>query len=85
MTETKEITLAEPQVSALTQLLADPDRLRDFPIETVERLFELDRQIRADLNASAARVRRGLQRGPVDDDASPNSGPRGAPKPLRSG
>ena len=48
MTETKEMTLAEPQVSALTKLLADPDRLRDFPIETVERLFELDRQIRAD-------------------------------------
>ena len=48
MTKTKEITLAEPQVSALTKLLADPDRLRDFPIETVERLFELDRQIRAD-------------------------------------
>ena len=34
--------------SALATLLADPDRLRDFPIETVERLFVLDQQIRAE-------------------------------------
>ena len=40
--------VATPEPSALAKLLADPDRLRDFPIETVERLFVLDRQIRAD-------------------------------------
>ena len=40
--------VATPEPSALATLLADPDRLRDFPIETVERLFVLDRQIRAD-------------------------------------
>ena len=34
--------------SALAQLLADPDRLKDFPIETVERLFALDQKIRAE-------------------------------------
>ena len=39
---------ASPEPSALATLLADPDRLRDFPIEAVERLFVLDRQIRAD-------------------------------------
>ena len=37
-----------PEPSALAKLLADPDRLRDFPIETVERLFVLDQQIRAE-------------------------------------
>lgn len=43
------VALQEPeQKSALAVLLADPDRLKDFPIETVERLFNLDRQIHAD-------------------------------------
>ena len=40
------VTQSEP--SALAKLLADPDRLKDFPIETVERLFVLDQQIRAE-------------------------------------
>ena len=31
--------LATTQPSPLAQLLADPDRLKEFPIETVERLF----------------------------------------------
>ena len=36
------------QPSALAVLLSDPDRLKDFPIETVERLFALDREMKAD-------------------------------------
>ena len=39
-------TTHEP--TALAKLLSDPDRLRDFPIETVERLFVLDKEIRAE-------------------------------------
>ena len=41
--------IEKQQPSALATLLADPDRLRDFPIETVERLFVLDKEIRAEL------------------------------------
>ena len=40
--------VSAPEPSALAKLLSDPDRLRDFPIETVERLFVLDQQIRAE-------------------------------------
>ena len=40
--------LAPVQQSPLAQLLADPDRLKKFPIETVERLFALDREMRQD-------------------------------------
>ena len=40
--------LATTQPSPLAQLLADPDRLKEFPIETVERLFALDREMRQD-------------------------------------
>ena len=43
---TTEITTVQP--SPLAQLLADPDRLKEFPIETVERLFAMDRQMRQD-------------------------------------
>ena len=48
--------VATPEPSALAKLLADPDRLRDFPIETVERLFVLDS--RAD---SGRRREKGVQ------------------------
>ena len=34
---------------ALGAILADPDRLRDFPIETVERLFKLSREMGGDV------------------------------------
>lgn len=34
--------------SALAQILAEPDRLKEIPVETVERLFALDREFRAD-------------------------------------
>ena len=34
--------------SALSTILADPSRLHDIPVETVERLFELDRRMRSD-------------------------------------
>ena len=40
--------LSTTQPSPLAQLLADPDRLKEFPIETVERLFALDREMRQD-------------------------------------
>ena len=40
--------LATIQPSPLAQLLADPDRFKDFPIETIERLFALDREMRQD-------------------------------------
>ena len=38
----------QPERSPLATLLSDPDRLKDFPVETVERLFEMDKQIRAE-------------------------------------
>ena len=40
--------VATAQPTALSTLLADPDKLREFPIETVERLFALDREMRSD-------------------------------------
>ena len=40
--EQKSTEIAQPQVSPLNALLADPDKLKEFPIETVERLFALD-------------------------------------------
>ena len=40
--------IATHEPTALAKLLSDPDRLRDFPIETVERLFVLDKEIRAE-------------------------------------
>lgn len=45
-----DIVKSETQAgkSALAQLLADPERLKDYPIETVERMFALDREIQAD-------------------------------------
>ena len=48
MTTKPEVSLQPTEQTALEQLLSDPDRLKDFPIEIVERLFVLDRQIRAD-------------------------------------
>ena len=49
MADPKQASIAARQEpSALAQLLSDPDRLRDFPIETVERLFVLEQQIRAE-------------------------------------
>ena len=45
---TAPAVVTQPEPSALAKLLADPDRLKDFPIETVERLFVLDQQIRAE-------------------------------------
>ena len=40
--------LATTEKSPLAKILADPDRLKEFPIETVERLFALDREMRQD-------------------------------------
>ena len=40
--------IEKAQPSALATLLSDPERLKDYPIETVERLFELDKQVRAE-------------------------------------
>lgn len=40
--------LATVQQSPLAQLLDDPDRLKDFPIETIERLSALHRELRQD-------------------------------------
>ena len=37
-----------PGQSALDQLLADPERLKEYPIETVERMFELNLKLRAE-------------------------------------
>ena len=45
---TKTLAVATHEPTALAKLLSDPDRLRDFPIETVERLFVLDKEIRAE-------------------------------------
>ena len=42
-----DVTVQETP-SALQVLLADPDRLKDYPVETVERLYALDKDIRAD-------------------------------------
>ena len=39
---------AAPAPNALAQLLGDPDKLKDFPVDTVERLFALDREMRKD-------------------------------------
>ena len=41
-------TALQVQQGTLATLLSDPDRLREFPIETVERMFDLERQFRAD-------------------------------------
>ena len=43
---TPDIATVPP--SPLAQILADSDRLKEFPIETVERLFALDREMRQD-------------------------------------
>ena len=43
-----ETSPAVAEQSPLATLLADPDRLKDFPVETVERLFNMDRQLRSD-------------------------------------
>ena len=45
--QTSVITTRD-EPTALAQLLSDPDRLKDFPIETVERMFVLDQQIRSE-------------------------------------
>ena len=37
-----------PGQSALDQLLADPERLKEYPIETVERMFELTLKLKAE-------------------------------------
>ena len=42
MTTKPEVSLQPTEQTALEQLLSDPDRLKDFPIETVERMFELN-------------------------------------------
>ena len=42
------IMKVEPGQSALDQLLADPERLKEYPIETVERMFELNMKLRAE-------------------------------------
>lgn len=50
---------AAPQVAlqarqgALAAIIADPDRLREFPVETVERLFAMDKEMRADASRDA--------------------------------
>ena len=44
--EARAIVLTEP--SALAVLLRNPEALKDYPIETVERLFAMDREMRAD-------------------------------------
>ena len=49
---TTDIATVPP--SPLAQILADPDRLKEFPIETVERLFALDREMRP--GRGAARI-----------------------------
>ena len=55
-----------PAQSALETLLADPERLKDYPIETVERMFALqkdfeDRRARADFNQAFLAVQGELQ------------------------
>lgn len=40
--------IAEPAPSSLAQLLADPERLQAYPVETVERLFALDREMQSE-------------------------------------
>ena len=42
------IMKVEPGQSALDQLLADPERLKEYPIETVERMFDLNLKLRAE-------------------------------------
>lgn len=52
-----ELVRAEPTVlqrqdgpqDALLEILKDPERLKDFPIETVERLFKLSREMAMDI------------------------------------
>ena len=39
---------AQEKPSALQVLLADPDRLKDYPVETVERLYTLHKDMQAD-------------------------------------
>ena len=50
MPDATAVTLAKPasQPSALQTLLADPDRLKDYPVETVERLYTLHKDMQAD-------------------------------------
>ena len=43
-----EVAVVRDQGNALAMLLSDTEKLKEFPIETVERLFALDREYRAD-------------------------------------
>ena len=46
---TSETAVAvQEKPSALQVLLADPDRLKDYPVETVERLYTLHKDMQAD-------------------------------------
>ena len=65
--------VATPEPSALATLLADPDRLRDFPIETVERLFVLDKADSGRRRAAGV-FYRDVQRRAKGHDACPQAG-----------
>ena len=47
MTDSKSLSVQE-DVSPLSTLLANPEALREVPIETMERLVKLDRELRAE-------------------------------------
>ena len=47
MTDSQELT-TQGDVSPLSTLLANPEALRDVPIETMERVIKLDRELRAE-------------------------------------
>ena len=44
--EADQAALQTAQPSALETLLRDPEKLRDFPVETVERLYQMDKELR---------------------------------------
>ena len=48
MSETSTAIAVQEKPSALQVLLADPDRLKDFPVATVERLYTLHKDMQAD-------------------------------------
>ena len=39
--------LVKTEQTALDKLLADPSQLKDYPIETVERLFSMHKELQA--------------------------------------
>ena len=50
--------LVKTEQTALDKLLADPSQLKDYPIETVERLFSMHKELQAEKRPGGRSMRR---------------------------